>query len=287
LLACLLNPNGLAGGKSEMPESLGCDRRVQPNYEGVTSVNAKGNRHFNGKINLIEKAIDLPLRWRKPRRVFVNSMSDLFHRDVPLEFIQRVFSVMNQAKQHTFQVLTKRSKRLLELSDKLQWSENIWMGVSVEDEEVFSRADDLRGTAAMTKWLSIEPLLGPLPSLDLDGIDWVVVGGESGPGSRPMSVDWDRDIRDRCIGEGVPFFFKQWGKLRNNPDQKDPTAKENVEPVRDEAGVIDKKATDKAKARAAKGGRLLDGEVWNEYPQSKQERAVEMSPAQKLTKGRI
>lgn len=207
------------------------DNMGQPNYRGLTSLNAKGDRHFNGKVNLIEKAVTLPLRWKKPRRVFVNSMSDLFHRDVPLEFIQRVFSVMNQAKQHTFQVLTKRSARLLELSPKLEWADHIWMGVSVEDEAVISRVDDLRATTAMTKWLSIEPLLGPLPSLQLDGINWVVVGGESGPGARVMRPDWVHEIRDQCLGCSVPFFFKQWG------------------------GVNKKNA-----------GRELDGRTWDEFP---------------------
>ncbi len=207
------------------------DNMGQQNYKGLTSLNAKGDRHFSGKINVIEKTVTLPLRWKKPRRVFVNSMSDLFHRDVPLEFIQRIFSVMNQAKQHTFQVLTKRSARLVELSGELEWADHIWMGVSVEDEAVISRVDDLRATKAMTKWLSIEPLLGPLPTLQLDGIDWVVVGGESGPGARAMIAEWVREIRDRCLECSVPFFFKQWG------------------------GVNKKKA-----------GRELDGRVWDEYP---------------------
>lgn len=200
-------------------------------YEGLTSRNAKGDRHFNGKINLVEHALELPLRWKKPRVIFVNSMSDLFHKNMPTEYIRRVFEVMNRAGQHTFQILTKRSARLLELSPELDWADHIWMGVSVENESVTSRISDLRATQARIKWLSLEPLLGPLSNLDLTGIDWAVVGGESGPGARVMEADWVREIRDRCLTCSVPFFFKQWG------------------------GVNKKKA-----------GRELDGRTWDQYP---------------------
>ena len=226
--------------------SFRLDNMGQSKYAGLTSLNAKGDRHFNGRVNLVENSLDVPLKLKKPRMIFVNSMSDLFHRDVPVEFIKRVFSVMNQAKQHTFQVLTKRSTRILELSEELEWADHIWLGVSVENEAVLSRVDDLVATEAKTKWLSVEPLLGPLPSLQLAGIDWVVVGGESGPKGRPMDVDWVRDIRERCVCADVPFFFKQWGHVRNNPKPCDPTAKEN--------------------GGHAKGGRQLDGTTWNEYP---------------------
>jgi protein gp37 len=144
-------------------------------------------------------------------RVLVNSMSDLFHKDVPEEYVQRVFAVMRQASWHRFQVLTKRSERLRELSGKIDWPANVWMGVSVESSEYRCRVDDLRHTAARTRFLSIEPLLGPIPDLDLSNIHWAIVGGESGPGARPMQEEWVIDLRDQCLRAGVPFFFKQWG----------------------------------------------------------------------------
>jgi protein gp37 len=179
---------------------------------------AMGNpKYANGfRLTLHEDALDLPLRWRKPRAIFVNSMSDLFHEDVPAEFVHRVFTVMGMAHWHRFQVLTKRPERLLELDPGLAWQPNIWMGVSVENERYVPRVDLLRQTRAHVKFLSIEPLLGPLPSLDLTGIDWAIVGGESGPGARPMQEDWVRDIRDRCVAAGVPFFFKQWGGVQKH-----------------------------------------------------------------------
>ena len=150
--------------------------------------------------------------------MFVNSMSDLFHEEIPVEFIRRVFVTMQQAHWHTFQVLTKRSERLAELAAKLPWPKNVWMGVSVENDEVIGRIDNLRSVGAAVRFLSLEPLLGPLPDLDLKGIDWAIVGGESGPGARPMDEEWVLDIRDQCEASGVAFFFKQWGgvfKKRN------------------------------------------------------------------------
>ncbi len=191
----------------------------QPNY-------AKGFQ-----VATHDHVLDLPLRWKKPQVIFVNSMSDLFHVRVSKNFILRVFDVMNRADRHLFQILTKRSERLAELSPLLPWAPNIWMGVSVETTECAFRIDDLRRTAAATKFLSLEPLLGPLPDLDLREIDWVIVGGESGPGARPMDPAWAADIRDQCRSANVPFFFKQWG------------------------GVNKKKA-----------GRLLDGREWNDTP---------------------
>jgi protein gp37 len=163
------------------------------------------------KLTLQLKMLELPLQWKKPQTVFVNSMSDLFHQDVPLEFLQRVFDVMRRAHWHRFQVLTKRSDRLAELSPEIDWPENVWMGVSVENANYTSRIDDLRTTGAVVKFLSLEPLLGPLPKLKLKGIDWVIVGGESGPCARPMAPEWATDIRDQCAKAGVAFFFKQWG----------------------------------------------------------------------------
>ena len=154
--------------------------------------------------------LDQPLRWTKPRTIFVNSMSDLFHEAVPDSYIHKVFEVMQAADQHRYQVLTKRAERLAQLAPSLPWPDHIWMGVSVENQRWTSRIAPLRGTPAAIKFLSCEPLLGPL-ELDLDGIDWVIAGGESGPGARPMHPDWVRAVRDQCLESGTPFFFKQWG----------------------------------------------------------------------------
>ena len=183
------------------------------------------------QVSLHEDMLVAPLRWRKPQMIFVNSMSDLFHEDVPLEFIKKVFDVMKKANQHCFQVLTKRSKRLLKASKELEWSQNIWMGVSVENDDCATRIEHLRKTGAVVKFISFEPLLGPVDKLDLDDVDWAIVGGESGPGARPMLVDWATDIRDQCVAANVPFFFKQWG------------------------------GTNKKKT-----GRILEGRTWDEMP---------------------
>ncbi len=174
---------------------------------------AMGNPNYcNGfKVATHAHVLSAPLNWKKPRTIFVNSMSDLFHVHVPNDFIYKVFEVMRRAEQHRFQILTKRSHRLLELSPRLPWAENIWMGVSVESLEFVDRIDDLRSTPAKIKFLSLEPLLGPLPGLNLQGIDWVIVGGESGPGARSMEKEWVKDIRAQCSRADVPFFFKQWG----------------------------------------------------------------------------
>ena len=171
----------------------------QPNYR-------------NGfELTLHEHMLDQPLRWKKPQSVFVNSMSDLFHKDVPVEFIRRVFDVMHRAHWHQFQVLTKRADRLEEVSPLLPWPDNVWQGVSVENADYAFRIDHLRRTGAKTKFLSIEPLLGPLPDLDLTGIDWAIIGGESGPGARPVKKEWIVDVIRQCGAANVPVFFKQWG----------------------------------------------------------------------------
>jgi protein gp37 len=174
---------------------------------------AMGNPSYKNGFNLAihEHLIDAPLHWKRPSTIFVNSMSDLFQDGVSADFIQRVFSTMRQAHWHRFQVLTKRSDRLLELDGELTWASNIWMGVSVENCDYQYRIDQLRDIGAAIKFLSLEPLLGPLPNLNLDGIDWAIVGGESGPGARPLKEDWVLEIRDQCELEGVHFFFKQWG----------------------------------------------------------------------------
>ncbi len=176
-------------------------------------------------------ALAEPLRWRHPRFVFVNSMSDLFHPSVPPAFIEAVFATMNRASHHTFQVLTKRPEKVGTFGTRLRWAPNIWLGVSIESEPWLERLALLAATGARTKFLSLEPLLGPLPGLDLTGIDWVIAGGESGPGARPMRVEWVRAIRDTCVRNGVPFFFKQWG------------------------GVFKKRT-----------GRTLDGRTWDQMP---------------------
>lgn len=191
----------------------------QPNYR-------------NGfKVTLQPDMLELPLRWKKPQTIFVNSMSDLFHEDVPFDYIQRVFGIMQRASWHRFQVLTKRAERLELVSSLLMWPPNVWMGVSVESERYSYRIDHLRSTSAQVKFLSLEPLLGPLPDLDLAGIQWVIVGGESGPGARPMNPAWALGLRDQCLAARVPFFFKQWG------------------------GVQKKRA-----------GRELEGRTWSEMP---------------------
>jgi protein gp37 len=194
---------------------------------------AMGQSNYrNGfELTLQPQMLELPLHWKAPKRIFVNSMSDLFHKDVPTEYIKRVFDVMNRAHWHQYQVLTKRSDRVLELSKDLPWAPQIWMGVSVETEKFKFRIDDLRKTSAHVKFLSLEPLLGPLGKLNLRGIDWAIVGGESGPGARPVDSEWVTDIRDQCVKAGVAFFFKQWG------------------------GVQKKKT-----------GRTLEGRTWDEMP---------------------
>jgi protein gp37 len=194
---------------------------------------AMGQQNYrNGfEVTLHEKMLPLPLSWNKPRMIFVNSMSDLFHKDVPMEFIEKTFDIMRKASWHTFQVLTKRSDRFREIEETIRIPKNVWLGVSVECEDYLYRIDDLRKTHAGVKFLSLEPLIGPLPGLDLEGIDWVIVGGESGPGARPMQEEWVTDIRDTCLAAGVPFFFKQWG------------------------GVIKKRA-----------GRVLEGRTWDQMP---------------------
>ena len=174
----------------------------QPNY-------ANGFR-----LTMHPHSLELPLTWKKPQIIFVNSMSDLFHKDVPITFVQQVFDVMRRASWHTFQVLTKRSQHLLELDSEIEWPTNVWMGVSVENAKYTYRIDHLRQSHAQVKFLSLEPLLGPIPDLDLKNINWVIVGGNSGPGSRLLAEDWVISIRDQCLRAKVPFFFKQWGGVR-------------------------------------------------------------------------
>ena len=189
-------------------------------------------RYINGfKVTIHDDLIELPLRWRNPKRIFVDSMSDIFHKDVPDEFIQRVFETMNRASHHTFQVLTKRPERVRTIAHKLTWTENIWMGTSVEDMRVAKRVDHLRQVPASVRFLSCEPLLGSLLRLDLTSIHWVIAGGESGPGARPMKSEWALELRDKCAEQGIPYFFKQWGGVQKH-----------------------------------RTGRVLDGQTWDEMP---------------------
>jgi protein gp37 len=202
---------------------------------------AMGNpRYRDGfSLTLHPDQLTLPLRWRQPKRVFVNSMSDLFHETVPEAYIRRVFDVMAEAYWHTFQILTKRSRRLASLAPRLIWPANVWQGVSVESQRYTSRVGDLQDVPAAVRFLSVEPLLGSIPRLPLDGIHWVIVGGESGGGRRPIEAAWAREIRDQCVSAGVPFFFKQWG------------------------------------GRTPKsGGRVLDGRIWDETPKDVPRRTV-------------
>lgn len=168
------------------------------------------------ELTLHEDVVELPTTWKRPRRVFVNSMSDLFHQDVPLDFIRRVFDTMRRCPQHQFQVLTKRAERLADVCAELEWSENVWMGVSVENAEYAYRSELLRQVPAHIRFLSVEPLLGPIPALPLTGIHWVIVGGESGPGARPMAPEWVEEIYHQCRAAGAAFFFKQWGGVHKS-----------------------------------------------------------------------
>jgi protein gp37 len=191
--------------------SPGCDHCYAERL--AIRLQAMGQSNYaNGfELTVQERMLELPLKWKTPQVIFVNSMSDLFHKDVPTDYIHRVFEVMAEAHWHRFQVLTKRSQRLLRLSPTLDWRPNIWMGVSVENQDYTFRIDHLRETRAHIKFLSLEPLLGSLPNLNLHGIDWAIVGGESGPGARVMREEWVIDIRNQCQAAGIPFFFKQWG----------------------------------------------------------------------------
>jgi protein gp37 len=206
-------------------EAMGTEK-----YAGLTR--KSGNRHvWTGRVTLDRKALSVPMRWRKPRMIFVNSMSDLFQDTVPAEFIRAVWEQMAAANQHTFQVLTKRAERMAELSCKLPILPNVWLGVSVEDSDHAFRLDHLRQTSAAVRFVSFEPLLGSVGNADLTSVDWAIVGGESGPRARPIKQTWVREIRRACRAHGTAFFFKQWG------------------------------GTNKART-----GRTLDGQVWDEFP---------------------
>jgi len=204
-------------------------------------LHAMGQPRYRNRfeVTLQPDILTRPLSWREPRHIFVNSMSDLFHDNISLDYIKQVFDIMSQAHWHTFQVLTKRSERLSEISHKLKWPENVWMGVSVENSDYKFRISNLQKVPAAVRFLSVEPLLGPVPRLSLQGIDWVIVGGESGPKAREMKVEWVKSIRDKCISYDIPFFFKQWGGTRKS-----------------------------------KTGRQLDGRTWQDLPTPRSRRQL-------------
>ena len=213
--------------------SPGCDNCYAERMAMRLKTMENQKRYRNGfEVTCHPDLLNIPLKWKKPKTIFVCSMGDLFHKDVPVSFIKSIFTIMNKAHWHTFQVLTKRSKRLHKLKDRLKWTDNIWVGVSVENHNLIKRIDRLREVPANIRFLSIEPLLGPMRKMNLSGIDWVIVGGESGPGARPMEEKWVINIKNQCVKHGIPFFFKQWG------------------------------GTNKKKA-----GRLLRGKVWDQMPE--------------------
>lgn len=215
--------------------SLGCQNCYAERM--ARRLKAMGNPNYSNGFNvtLHPQMLTRPLLWKKPCHIFVNSMSDLFHEDVPLDFIKNVFNTMKKSKKHIFQVLTKRSERLLKLSSELEWPQNVWMGVTIEHEKYVDRLNELAKIPATVKFLSLEPLLSPIQCLNLDKIDWVIVGGESGPGARPMEKGWVVDLKNQCLDQGTPFFFKQWGGVRKK-----------------------------------KTGRMLDGKIWNQMPKTKE-----------------
>ena len=213
--------------------SAGCKNCYAERMAKRLQAMGQANYATGFELTMHPRVLEYPLGWKKPQVIFVNSMSDLFHEDVPLDYIRQIFDVMTRANWHTFQVLTKRSERLAELAPLLNWPENVWMGVTVENADCAYRIDDLRDVPSAVRFLSMEPLLSAVEGMNLDNIDWVIVGGESGPGARPMQKQWVRNIRQQCRVANVPFFFKQWG------------------------GINKKKA-----------GRLLDGRVYDEMPQA-------------------
>lgn len=220
--------------------SLGCENcyaeKFAERFRGV-----QGHPFERGfDLTLVPHLLKEPLHWRTPKKVFVCSMSDLFHEDIPIEYLQSIFRVMEQARWHTFQILTKRSSRLIELRSKLTWTSNLWIGATIESSAYTVRSHHLRSVPAAIKFLSLEPLLGPIPDLPLDGINWVIVGGESGSSARPLDLEWVRNIRDQCAEAHVPFFFKQLGGRRG---------------------------------KRGKEEAVLDGQQWHEFP------IIEATPA--------
>ncbi len=211
--------------------SAGCENCYAERMAKRLKAMGQPNYSNGFEVTCHPDVLERPLKWKKPQVIFVNSMSDLFHKEIPASFVDEIFYTMNQTPWHTYQILTKRSERLSQLFSRFNWSSNIWMGVTVENADHMDRIDDLRKVPSSVRFLSLEPLLGPLPNLNLENINWVIVGGESGPGARPMRKEWALEIRDQCLKAGIPFFFKQWG------------------------GVQKKKA-----------GRTLEDQTWDEMP---------------------
>lgn len=211
--------------------SLGCQNCYAEKM--AKRLKAMGQKKYANGFNLTlhENTLKMPLKLKKPHFIFVNSMSDLFHKDIPIDYLRKIFAIMKKAYWHTFQILTKRSTRLKEISRELNWRKNIWMGVTVENNDYIYRIDNLRQTPAITKFICFEPLLGEIKETNFNGIDWVVLGGESGANARPISKEWVVNIRDACLNQKIPFFFKQWGG-----------------------------------ANKKKTGRVLDGKTWDEMP---------------------
>jgi len=230
------------------------------------------DNYRNGfELTTHDHVLEKPLSWKKPRKVFVNSMSDLFHRDVPVEFIERVLGVCRQAHWHQFQILTKRTQRLAREADRFDWPDNVWMGTSVESQDYTFRVDHLRQVPAAVRFISFEPLIGPVNRVDLSGIDWAIVGGESGPGSRPSHPDWFRKLRKLCEKQGTAFFFKQYGDYAPAPEG---TEEKKIVKIGRQGDVRDRddkkpRKTDAAVVRMGKGnaGRTLDGQTWDAYPE--------------------
>lgn len=261
--------------------SPGCDhcyaagmahRAMLPAHAGLTVSSPGRGPRWSGEVRCLPERLELPLRWRRPRRVFVDSMSDLFHPGVPDEFVAAVFGVMVRARQHTFQVLTKRPRRMERFT---RWTEdapppNVWLGTSIEANRYVYRADWLRAASAAVRFVSLEPLLGPLPDLDLAGIDWVIVGGESGGGARPAHPAWVRDIRDRCLAEGTSFFFKQWGTWapadglgRLSPAEGERRALVAL----DGTFTVSADSVPMYRVGKRRGGARLDGVTWEQVPE--------------------
>jgi len=288
--------NPVVGCKAVSP---GCDhcyaaREASGRLKGIpVYAGLAADGVFTGEVRCLPERLDQPLHWRKPRRVFVNSMSDLFHPAVPERFISSVFDVMGDANWHTYQILTKRPQRMA--ADLKVWHSrwdeadstdamngwfpepHVWLGTSIESDRWTWRADYLRKTPAAVRFLSCEPLIGPLPSLDLTDIDWVIVGGESGPNARPMHPDWARDIRDRCIEAGIPFLFKQWGAWAPDDELELQSADDHNRFTIEPFWYKTWEGVDITRWRGKVPFRTLDGRLWDEYP--------DMTNAQKLLAG--
>jgi len=252
--------------------SPGCENCYALRMSRRLQAMGQPNYRYGFELTTHDHVLEKPLSWKQPRKVFVNSMSDLFHKDVPLEFIERVFDVCRRAHWHQFQILTKRSQRLARDAERLNWPENVWMGTSVESQDFTFRVDHLRQVPARVRFISFEPLIGPIENVDLNGIDWAIVGGESGPGSRPAHPDWFRKLRTLCERQGTAFFFKQYGDYAPATAGTPETKVLRIGRKGEIRSPGDKKTrkTDAVVVRMGKGnsGRILDGQTWDAYPEA-------------------